>query len=173
MLIKIGVVLAAIPMALLALVAGTGLVVVDVREGGPSGHHLIVPVPLVLAQAASAFVPRHEMRVNLGEASRYLPVADEMMKALADGPDGELVHVEERDEKVRIAKVGQNLVVKVTRPGEDVSVTVPISMVKAVLADMKDGELTPSTIVGALREARFTALADVRNGDEHVRVTVW
>jgi hypothetical protein len=40
-----------VPIALLATVASLGIVVVDVREGGPNGNHIIVPVPLVLAQA--------------------------------------------------------------------------------------------------------------------------
>ena len=46
-----------VPVAMLATVASLGVVVVDVREGGPDGHHIVVPVPLVLAQAALAVAP--------------------------------------------------------------------------------------------------------------------
>ena len=58
MLLKVGMVLAAVPMSLLALVAGTGVVVVDVQEKGPDGHHFVVPVPLLLAQAPRASCPK-------------------------------------------------------------------------------------------------------------------
>ena len=173
MLIKIGAALAAVPMSLLALVAATGVLVVDVREGGPAGHHFVVPVPLALAEVASAFVPPDKAHVDLGDARQYLPAADDVLKALAETPDGELVRVDQRDEKVRIAKVGPDLVIAVTSPGEDVSVTVPISLARTVLGDLEDGQVTPRSLVAALREARMTTLADVRQGEQHVRVTVW
>jgi hypothetical protein len=175
MLLKIGMVLAAIPLSVMALVAATGVVVVDVQEKGPGGHHLIVPVPLVLAQAAAGFVPEEKTHVDLGEAQRYLPVAEEMVRALGECPDGELVRVEERDQKVRIAKVGTTLVIHVTEEtkGEDVSVTVPLSMASTVLREARRGSLNAATLVSTLRGARLTTLADVRNGDQHVRVTVW
>jgi hypothetical protein len=46
-----------VPIALLATIASLGVVVVDVREGGPDGHRIVVPVPLVFAQAALALAP--------------------------------------------------------------------------------------------------------------------
>jgi hypothetical protein len=175
MLLKIGMVLAAVPMSLLAVVAGTGVVVVDVQERGPAGHHIVVPVPLVLAQVAATFAPHGKDRIELGEAQRYLPMAEEMVQALRDAPDGELVRVEERDQKVRIAKVGANLEIKVTQGEnrEDVSVTIPLAMARTLVREARNGSLRAPAIVAALREARLTTLADVRDGDEHVRVTIW
>lgn len=175
MLLKVGMVLAAVPMSLMALVAGTGVVVVDVQEKGPDGHHFVVPVPLLLAQGAAGFVPEGKSRVDIGEARRYMPMAEEVVKALAKSPDGELVRVEERDQNVRIAKVGANLEIRVTERGrgDDVSVTVPLSMVTELVREAHDGPLRASTIVSALRKARMTTLADVNNHDEHVRITVW
>lgn len=175
MLFKIGMALAAVPMSMMAIVAGTGVVVVDVQEKGPEGHHFVVPVPLLLAQGAAAFVPNGKDRVELGEARRYLPMVEEMVKALADGPDGELVRVEERDQSVRIAKVGANLEIHVTErgQGDDVSVTVPLSMAAQLVREAQGGTLRASSVVSALRKARLTTLADVRSGEEHVRVTVW
>ena len=175
MLMKIGMVLAAVPLSVMALVAGTGVVVVDVQDKGPDGHHIVVPVPLILAQAAASFVPEQKTHLELGEAERYLPVAEEMVKALGECPDGELVRVEERDQKVRIAKVGKDLVIHVTEgaKGDDVSVTVPLSMASTVLQEARHGSLSAATLVSTLRSARLTTLADVRSGDQHVRVTVW
>jgi hypothetical protein len=47
-----------VPIALIATVASLGVVVVDVREGGPDGNRIVVPVPLVFAQARSRVAPR-------------------------------------------------------------------------------------------------------------------
>lgn len=173
MLLKIGMVLAAVPLSLLALVAGTGVVVVDVREKGPDGHHIILPVPLVLAQVAASFVPEGKERLDLGEARRYLPVAEEMLKALAECPDGELVRVEERDQRVLVTKVGATLHVTVHEKDQDVDVTVPLAMAGTILHEAGHGSLRPRDLVAALRGARLTTVADVRDGDQHVRVTVW
>ena len=86
--------------------AATGVVVVDVREGH-GGRHLVVPVPLALAQIAASFVPEEKTRLHMGrEAEWYLPVAREVLAALAQAQDGELVRVEEPGQKVSIRKEG-------------------------------------------------------------------
>src|SRR5271169_1641039 len=134
MLLKIGAVLAAIPMSLLAVVASTGVVVVDVKEGGPEGHHIVVPVPLMLGEAAAAFVPQKARHLELGEAKRYLPVAEEMLKALEECEDAELVRVDEQAQHVLILKHGPNLEIHV-KDGvrEQVDVTVPLAMAREVV----------------------------------------
>jgi hypothetical protein len=175
MLLKIGVVLAAVPMALLALVAATGLLVVDVREGGPNGHHFIVPVPLILAQAAAGFVPADKVRLPLDRPAlrEYFPVAEKAIQALADGPDGELVRVEERGQSVVVSKAGDTLRVRVKGRDEDVSANVPLSAALELMRQCRDGRVVPGDLVAALRQARFTRLAEVHDGDDHVRVSVW
>jgi hypothetical protein len=161
----------AIPAAATATVAATGVAWVDVKEGGRDGHHIILPVPLLLADAAAAFVPRHEIRLP-PEAVKHLGVAREVLQALADCPDAELVRVEEASEQVTIRKTGDTLHVEVHgRDGEDVSVNVPLSAVRDLLRE--DGTIEPADAVRVLRHARFTNLVDVRNGDERVKVTVW
>jgi hypothetical protein len=175
MLLKIGAVLAAIPLSLVAVVAGTGVVVVDVQQSGPSGHHIVVPVPLVLAQSAAAFVPEKGRHVDLGEAREYLPMAEAALKALAESPDAELVRVDEANQHVRIVKSGGNLEVHVSHAGtrEEVHVTVPLSMASGILREARSGYVSPATLVGLLGRARLTRLADVQSGEDHVRVTVW
>jgi hypothetical protein len=173
MLLKIGAVLAAIPLSLVAVVAGTGVVVVDVTQAGPDGHHFIVPVPLVLAETASAFVPEKGRHLDLHKSEPYLPAAEAALAALADSADGELVSVEERDQHVHILKKGRNLEVHVSEPGQNVDVTVPLEMATSLLRQARHGEITPATLVGLLGRARLTTLADVRSGDDHVRVSVW
>lgn len=161
-----------VPAALVAGVASLGIVVVDVREGGPEGTHIVVPVPLVLAQAALAFVPEEKIRVKLDRAEKYLPLAREVLDALAQGPDGELVRVEEPGEEVVITKEGDTLHVRVQDKDDDVTVNVPLRLVQAAVPDAH-GRIRKGDLAVALGSTRFTDLVDVRSGRDHVTVSVW
>jgi hypothetical protein len=172
-MLKIMAVAAAVPAALVAGVASLGVMVVDVREGGPSGHHFVVPVPLALAQTALAFVPSEKTHVSIDpEALKHLPVAREVLEALAAGPDGELVRVEEEDELVVVEKKGRTLHVKVRDHGSDVEVNVPLEVALAALPDA-NGRVHTGEIATALWSARFTDLVEVHDGDSHVTVSVY
>ncbi len=164
-----------VPIALLATVASLGIVVVDVREGGPGGTHVVVPVPLVLAQAAVALAPAmaHEDKMHIpDEALEHMGLAREVLEALAAAPDGELVRVEERNETVVITKEGRSLHVHVTGDRENVSVNVPLHLALQALPD-EHGHVRMGALAGALGSVRFTDLVDVQDGKDHVRVYVW
>jgi hypothetical protein len=173
-MVKLAAVLA-VPFALLATMASLGVVVVDVQEGGPDGHRIIVPAPLVLAQAALAVAPAiagEEMRLPTEEIP-HVEVARDIIKALAEAPDGILVKVEEPDEQVEIRKEGDKIVVRVQgKNGEDLSVNAPLSLALSALPDA-DGSISAVKMAGALGTVRFTDLVDVHDGDTHVRVWVW
>jgi len=175
MLLKIGAVLASIPVALGAVVAGTGVMVVDVTQA--DGTRIVVPVPLLLAETAARFAPTRTAAVavdrQLARSRRYLPVAEEVLAALAEGPDGELVRVDEGDEHVRVSKVGDVLQVRVESPRENVTVNVPFDLARQALRQARDGRTAPADLVAALRHARLTRLADVRDGGDHVTITIW
>ncbi len=164
-----------VPIALLATVASLGVVVVDVREGGPDGSRIVVPVPLVFAQAALALAPavapEEKMRIP-DEALEHVGLAREVIEALAAAPDGELVRVEERDELVVIAKEGRSLRVRVSSDRENVSVNVPLHLALQALPD-EHGHIRTAALAGALSSVRFTDLVDVQDGKDHVRVYVW
>src|SRR5262245_63996429 len=126
-MLKVMAIAATVPAALVAGVASRGGMVVDVREGGPNGHHFVIPVPLAVAQTALAFVPSEKARVSMDHgALKHLPVAREVLEALAEGPDGELVRVEEEDQLVVVEKRGRSLHVKVREHGSDVEVNVQL-----------------------------------------------
>jgi hypothetical protein len=161
-----------VPAALLAGVASLGIVVVDVREGGPDGTHIVVPVPLVLAQGALLFVPEEKVRVKLDRAEKYLPLARELVEAIAEGPDGELVRVEEPGEEVVITKMGDTLLVRVHDKNDDVTVNVPLGLAMAAVPDAH-GRIRMADLAGALGATRFTDLVDVQSGNDHVKVSVW
>jgi hypothetical protein len=161
-----------VPAALLAGVASLGIVVVDVREGGPDGTHIVVPVPLVLAQGALLFVPEEKVRVKMDRAEKYLPLARELVEALAQGPDGELVRVEESGEEVVITKEGDTLHVRVQDKNDDVTVNIPLGLAMAAVPDAH-GRIRMADLAGALGATRFTDLVDVQSGNDHVKVSVW
>jgi hypothetical protein len=165
-----------VPIALLATIASLGVVVVDVREGGPDGTRIVVPVPLVFAQAALAIAPAvapaDKLRIPDNEALEHIGLAREVLEALAAAPDGELVRVEERDELVVIAKEGRSLRVRVSGERENVSVNVPLHLALQALPD-EHGRIRTAALAGALSGVRFTDLVDVQDGNDHVRVWVW
>lgn len=165
-----------VPIAMLATVASLGVVVVDVKEGGPDGHHIVVPLPLVMAQAALALAPaldrEDRLRLPDNEALRHVGLARDVIEALAAAPDGELVRVEERDELVVVAKRGRTLHVSVKNGHEDVSVNVPLHLALQALPD-EHGRFRTAALASALGGVRFTDLVNVRNGNEQVRVWVW
>ncbi len=164
-----------VPIALLATIASLGVVVVDVREGGPDGTRIVVPVPLVFAQAAlavaPAVAPADKMRIP-DEALEHIGLAREVLEALAAAPDGELVRVEERDELVVITKEGRSLRVRVSGERESVSVNVPLHLALEALPD-EHGRIRTAALAGALAGVRFTDLVEVEDGNDHVRVWVW
>ena len=171
-MLKVAAVLA-IPMAMFATVASTSFLVVDVQESGPDGVHIVVPVPLFLVQAAASFVPDSKADVDLPEIEEYLPVAEAVIEALREAPDGELVRVEEPHELVVVSKVGDTLEVRVESDDEDVSVNLPLSAAAAILGQVEGGSIHAADVIGVLRTVSRTDLVEVRNGDEHVKVWIW
>jgi hypothetical protein len=174
MLLKIAAGLAAVPMAMVGVVAGTGVVVVDVREA--DGTRIVVPVPLMLAQVAATLTPADATERALRgmeRARKFMPLAEEMVAAIAEAPDAELVSVDDGDEHVRVSKVGGEIQVRVEGRRENVRVNVPIGMVRDTLRKAHHGRLYPEDVVAMLRSARMTSLVEVRDGQQHVKVSVW
>jgi hypothetical protein len=175
MLLKIAAVLASIPMALGAVVAGTGVMVVDVEEA--DGTRIVVPVPLLLAETAARFAPTQQAEAavhrQLSRARRYLPAAEEVLAAVAESPDFELVRVDDGEEHVRVRKVGDVLQVRVESPRETVNVNVPFDLARQALRQARSGRVSAGDLVAALRRARLTRIADVRDGGGHVTITIW
>lgn len=163
---------AAMPIAAGATVAATGIAWVDVREGGPNGTRIVLPVPLLAAEMAAAFAPIPDIRAEMdAEARAHLGTARKVLDALREAPDGEYVRVEEKDQLVVIAKEGDTLRVRVTGKDEDVTVNVPLESAAEVIRP--DGRINPAAAVRGLRHARFQTLVEVRDGDDHVKISLW
>lgn len=162
---------AAMPLAAGATVAATGVAWVDVREGGPNGTRIVMPVPLLAAEMAASFAPIPDLQAELRDQGVKLGAARKVLQALRDAPDGELVRVEEKDETVVVAKEGDTLRVRVTGKNEDVTVNVPLESAAEIIRP--DGRINPAAAVRGLRHARFQTLVEVRDGDDHVKISLW
>jgi hypothetical protein len=175
MLRRIGAVLASISVALGAVVAVTGVMIVDVTKA--DGTRVVVPVPLLLAQAAARFVPptaAAEVDRQVARVRRYLPAAEEALAAVADSPDCELASVDQGDEHLRVHKVGESLNVRVDNPREKAELNVPFDLAQRMLREARDGRVSPPDLVEMLRHSRLTQLADFHhNGGDHVRIKIW
>ena len=93
------------------------------------------------------------------------------LEALAAGPDGELVRVEEPDEQVLIVKEGRSLHVRVHgKKGEDVSVNVPFRVALSALPD-SEGRISALDLAGALgtsyASGAYLALTTIPAPDQH------
>jgi hypothetical protein len=176
MLRRIGAVLLSIGVVLGALVAVTGVMVVDVRKA--DGTRLVVPVPLLLAQAAARFGPTGaaaaEVDRQVARVRQYLPAAAEVLVAVAESPDCELASVDKGDEHVRVSKVGDALHVRVDNPRENTELHVPFALARRALQEAREGPVSPGAMVAMLRHSRLTQLADVhKSGGDHVKIKIW
>ena len=174
MLLKVGAILAAIPLSMVGVVAGTGVVVVDVRPH--DGPRIVVPVPLLLAENVARLAPTHHAQHalrGLDRVHKYMPVAEEVVAALAEAPDAELVRVEDGREHVRISTVGDMLQIRVQSPDEKVAVNVPIRLVQNALRQAHHGRIDAGALVASLRQARMTDLVVVDDRDDRVKISIW
>ena len=120
-------------------VYSTGVVVVEVHEKGPSGTNLFLPVPVILAHAAIAFVPEEqlrEVRAELGPRKDLVIAACEEMSRCPD--DTVFVQYKSEDEEVIVRKEGDALKVLADTADGKVRVRVPISSVRNLVDQLAD-----------------------------------
>jgi hypothetical protein len=172
MLLKAGLFLGT-PFLLMALLIGaSGVVVVDVHEGGPDGHHFVIPVPLFLAQAALTFAPHEAKYIPCEEFAPYQELSVRVLEELEMAPDGLLVEVHDGGETVLIRKVGKNLQIDVESAGEEVHCTLPIQGAIDMI-EAYDGHGFPTkAAIGGIRHARRGTLVHVKDASDEVRIRV-
>src|SRR6185503_10611787 len=91
------------PFVLIGMLLGVpGVAVVDIKDSGPDGHHLTIPVPLMIAQAALTFAPDEAKYVECPKFARYQKVAATILEELEHAPDGVLVEVNDQGDHVLI-----------------------------------------------------------------------
>lgn len=161
-----------VPAIFAGLLLSADYAIVDVREGGPDGMRIIVPVPLALAKFGLNFAPPEAKYVQVPEIAEYLPYAERIVEELRKAPDGVLVSVQERDETVLVEKVGDNLEVHVRDGDEVVDVTVPFDSVLDIVRAYDGEGFDTRDLIRAVGRAHGD-LVHVKDGDEEIRVWVW
>jgi len=167
-------VLLSIPLLLLGLVASTGLVVVDVKSS--DGPRLVIPVPLLLARAAVGFVPEAATEVEIPELGEYSEIAGRIVAELRECDDAVLVEVDDRDDHVRIEKIGDEIAIEVSSDDDEVSVRIPLAAASEILESYDQGRLQVSGVLDALSSSSSlsgTDLVHVRSENEEVKIWIW
>ncbi len=169
-MLKVAAILATPLVASGLFLGATGVLLVDVREGGPDGMHIVVPVPLIVAQAALSFAPEEARMVKCGDVAQYRELGVRLAEELSRCPDFTIVEVAERNESVVVRKEGKCITVDVNEPGEQVHCRIPLKSVARILA-AHDGEgFRTVEAIKALRHAPRGDLIYVRDGQDEVRI---
>jgi hypothetical protein len=138
----------AIVVCLAVLVCGTagatayawhasGQVRVAVHDDRPDGVNLNISLPGALVNAAIALCPvPTDLQVD-ERLTGILPALRGVADRLATMPDAVIVDVDDHGERVRIAKTGRELVIKVITTEERVEIAVPIESVRKLVSKLE------------------------------------
>jgi hypothetical protein len=160
----------------LATVMAMDWMVVDVRTPAPDAMHMRIPMPLVAARVAAAFVP--------DEATRDVEVPPELrqqrelvlaaLRSLADGPDTTLVSVVAPDARVEVTKKGDLLRVVVDADDANVHCAVPLHGVLEALDEWDWQTFDPDMVLDVLADAPMGEMVRVEADDgTRVVITMW
>jgi len=167
----------AIAFTVLAILAAAlfseGILVVDVRESGSGGHHVLVPFPLILARPLAALIPEKKSRIECPELAEHREAALQIVRELEAAPDTELVRVEQPVETVVIRKVNGLFEVRVTGGDERVLVRVPPKAVEEVIESFDGKAFRARDLALALRHLPRGEVVQVSSRTEKVQIKVW
>jgi hypothetical protein len=168
-----------------ALAAENRWLHVKVEDGGEKAEIVRINLPLSLAEKVLPAIHTkelHEGKVKVSEAKFEDVDLRAILDALRTAPENEFVTVQSKNQDVRVAKSGGNLLVRVRDEKEakegkegkekvqNVEVTIPFTVVDALLSGGKD-ELDVLAAVRALGTLGDTVLVTVN--DEHSKVRIW
>jgi 2,4-dienoyl-CoA reductase-like NADH-dependent reductase (Old Yellow Enzyme family) len=154
---------------------------VRVDEHGKSSK-VRVNVPLSVVEAAleaapAKIVDKGRIKLDLGHDGHDghdLSLAEmrRIWQSLKDAGDTEIVTVEEEDETVRVARKGDLVQVRVSKPSgkEEVHVDVPVTLVDAILAGSGDS-VDVKAVIRELRAQRGD-IVSVKDADSAVRIWI-
>jgi hypothetical protein len=108
-----------------------------VHENRTDGIDLAVTLPGALVNAAIALCP---MPDHLSLDARWegmLPALRDVADRLATMPDAVIVDVDDHGDRVRVAKVGRELIIRVVSREERVEIAIPINSVRRLVARLE------------------------------------
>jgi hypothetical protein len=152
-------------------------------DGGSDGEKVNVNVPLALAEQVLPAINHGQLhsgkvKVDLGKINTGDVDVKAILQAVRNSPDNEFVTVQQADQDVRVAKSGDNIVVHVrSKEGKDkesekVDVTVPLSIVEAVLKNNADNEIDLNAVLHALENTGDNFVINVKSAEQNVHVWV-
>jgi hypothetical protein len=152
---------------------------VHVQEQGDKATKVQVNLPLSLVEAAAGVMPRdmgdHIRDGKIQLKNTDISVADlrRLWQELRAAGDAEFVTVEEKDERVRVARQGGQVLIHVddlSGKQKKVRVTVPLDVVDALL----EGEGSQLNLEAAIKrlQTKRGELIQVEDGDTHVRIWI-
>ncbi len=112
-----------------------GAITVNVQEKREGGDHVFVVAPATLMTWGVNLVPQDKLPRLPHQARQALPAIQAAAAELERLPDFVLVEVQERDQHVKVQKIGGNLVVDVDSPRENVHVSVPLRAARKTIED--------------------------------------
>jgi len=151
---------------------------VQVSQADKDGGDVNVNLPLEVAEKILPTInrgPLHEGKVTLENDQLQGIDMPAIISALRDSPDNKIVTVRQKDENVDVSKSDGNIVVHVHEAGKEgnnVNVTVPISVVNALFSTEQKNQIDVAAALDALDKAGDTFLVTVENTSEHVRVWI-
>ncbi|MBD3236834.1 MAG: hypothetical protein GF330_09030 [Candidatus Eisenbacteria bacterium] len=111
-----------------------GILRVDVHDWEGDGQHIRLRMPGVVVPIAVQLVPDAAFGEVPGEVLEHIELMEVACDALARQPDFLMIEVHDAREHVTIAKQGDDLVIEVESPDEDVHIMLPLSLVKSMTA---------------------------------------
>ena len=107
---------------------------VDVDPKDPAETGVSLRIPAVILPAALALVPDQVFGHAEPQLRAAIPIALKACEMLETRGDAVLVEVESRRERVRVAKVGNEIRIDVESNDDEVHVAFPISSVRSVVS---------------------------------------
>jgi hypothetical protein len=158
------------------------------------GEMVSVNLPLSLAEKVIPTIHNgnlHNGKVTIGNMDMQDVDVRALLAAVASSPDNEFVTVKEKDQEVRVAKSKGNFIIHVTdlnsdsdesnksdksdkkyeKRGQKVDITIPISVVNALVPNEKQ-ELDLVAAIHALSNASEALLVTVHDGTQDVRIWI-
>ncbi len=149
------------------------------------GEMVSVNLPLSLAEKVIPTIHNgnlHNGKVTIGNMEAHDVDVRALLAAVANSPDNEFVTVKEKDQEVHVAKSKGNFIIHVIdtradsdkkdqKGGQKVDITIPISVVNALVPNDKQ-ELDLVAAIHALSDASEALLVTVHDGTQDVRIWI-
>lgn len=150
---------------------------IRVQESHEDGDLVRVNLPLRLVESMLPMIESDDFsrgKIRIDDHDLDYEDLRAIWDAVRESPDGEFVTIESRDESVRVAKEKGKLLVNIHDKGwkeEQVEVTVPLSVVDALLSGRKD-EIDLMAGLAALQREGEGVYVNVNGTEETVRIWV-